>query len=158
MELKNNSIKKYQVSKMEMMLLWLKNYEFGDPLNGSIDFVKFHTIDKFADFFVHSHNRNDESNQEFRFTLIIEPEEEEELKKYLLTQKDFVIHYIVSTGYFTGSHLYQLYLQYLPNELTEVEKNILLDGYISMMTDLRGSNYTLHKRKCLEQRLNITRD
>ena len=86
---------------------------------------------------------------------MIEPSEEEALKKYLEKQKNFVIHYIISEGYFVNTHLYQLYLQYLPHKLIEVEKNILLDGYIAMITDLKGSNCTLQKRKILEKRLNI---
>ena len=51
MNLKDNEIKKYQLLKTEIMLLWLNSYEFGEPINKSINFAKFEAINKFANFF-----------------------------------------------------------------------------------------------------------
>lgn len=101
------------------------------------------------------HDKDRSQNQDFNYTLIMEPAVEESMKKYLLRQKNFVLSYITSDREFPNSHLYQLYLQYLPYELTEVEKSILLDGYVHSLTDKKGHHYSFQKRMKLEKSLHI---
>ncbi len=51
------------------------------------------------------------------------------------------MRYIFERGSFSPyTHLYQLYLQYLPNYLNEIEYDMLYDGYSLMLQDLYGEN------------------
>ena len=59
--------------------------------------------------------------------------------------------------YFDYSYLYQLYLDFIPFCLNEVEKSLLLDGYINIVTDLKGHNISKERRITLERRLNINK-
>ncbi len=153
--MKENVLKKYQLSNMKKMLLWLENYEFGESICDSISWAKFYIIDRFADNLVEMHDKDRSQDQEFDYTLIMDPVVEESMKKYLLKQKDFVLGYISSDRKFPNSSLYQLYLQYLPYDLTEVEKSILLDGYVHSLADKKGQHYAFQKRMKLEESLHI---
>ena len=148
----SNNIKKYQLSNKEKILLGLNNWEL-DTIN-TINLVKFYSLEYFAELMVLSHNKSNDPKQNFEFTLIIEPNLEEELKKYLLKYKDFVIRYIVSEGYVHNSYLYQLYLQYASYYLTDIEKIIFLNCYANTISRTKGSDYALQKRKTLEKKLN----
>lgn len=90
----------------------------------------------------------------FRFRLTLDANEINFLKSYLLSNKDFVVKYILSNDYFEGTHLYQFYLQYLSHELTDIEKYLFLDGYFKMMTDLYAKDYTLQRKK-IEKKLRL---
>ena len=54
-----------------------------------------------------------------------------------------------------GSHLYQLYLQFLVYELNDEEKKVFLENYIEMVKDLRGENIANQKNNRLEKTLCI---
>ncbi len=138
---------------MKLALLWLTNYEACASLKDSFYFVKYFGINEFVNRFVMSHSKI-EDNIGFRFRLVIDAEETNALKSYLLSNKDFVAKYILSNDYFEGTHLYQLYLQYLSYELTDVEKYLFLDGYFHMMADLYAKDYTLQRKK-LEKELRL---
>ena len=56
-----------------------------------------------------------------------------------------------------NTYLYQLYLQYLPDQLNEVEKNILLDGYLHMLIDLQDDNIATENRLSLEKKKTTTK-
>lgn len=151
----NNVVNKYQLSTMRKLVVLLNNYDFGMSISESIQSTKFIIINEFADTIVMQFSNHKDVEQDFAFDLDMNSVEEDTLKKYLLKEKNFFLRYIVSQNEFVSSHLYQLYLQYLSYELTEVEKSILLNGYINQLTDLRGSEYSSQKRKTLEQSLRI---
>lgn len=152
------AITKYELPLGRKMKIFVENYEFGMPIIETLKSVKYKAIDEFANNLVLAHADYDKK-QDFlyviddpKFTII------KDLKLYLVEHKDFIINYIVSNGFFPNSHIYQLYLQYIPEELNEVEKNILLDGYISMLSEIKGNKISLEKRKILEQTLHINLD
>lgn len=147
------SIEKYKLSTTQIALLWLTNYEACSSLKDSFYFIKYYSINEFANHFVMSHPKMEDS-MDFRFRLVLDANETNSLKSYLLSNKDFVVKYILSNDYFEGTHLYQLYLQYLSYELTDIEKYLFLDGYFHMMTNLYGKDYTLQRKK-LEKELRL---
>ena len=152
--MKSSELDNYKLTKRELIMLWLNNYEFSESLVDSTEWVKFQSIDEVANRLV----RTKEHNQDefFRFCLNLDRNEEKELGEYLLKRKSFFISYILKRGSFSPStHLYQLYLQYLPSQLNEVEKNILLDGYMNMLKKLYGDNCIAQKRLFLEKNLNL---
>lgn len=153
----NKNMKKYELSKMEKLILWLENCEYGDYFYESIKWAKFQSINECIDKFVTMHEEN-EDKSDYHFTLTLDHAEEEALKQYLLKNKDFVIEYIVSTGYTLGTHLHQLYLQYIPDKLNDVEKGVFLNGYIRMLEDLHGESYSFQRRHHLEQKLHLIND
>ena len=154
--MKNNELGVYPLTKIELLMLWLNNYEFGEPLLDITEWVRFQSIDEFSQRLV----RTKEHNQDefFRFKLNLDSDEISMLREYLLKRKSFVISYILKRGSFSpNTNLYQLYLQYLPYQLNEIEKNILLDGYMHMLNDLHGygDNCITKKRLSLEKKLNL---
>lgn len=152
--MKCNVLDTYKLTKRELIILWLNNYEFGESLIDITEWVKFKSIDELVDKLVMTKEHN--PDEFFRFSLNLDGNEESELRDYLLNRKTFVISHILKRRSFSpGTHLYQLYLQYLPDQLNEVEKNILLDGYLHMLIDLQGSNYANEKRLSLEKKLNL---
>lgn len=149
-----NILRNYQMTKEELIILWLSNYEFGESLKDITDWTKFHSIDEFAQRLVMC--KKIDQDEYFRFRLNLDGTEEMALREYLLKRKSFVVKYIFSRESFSPyTHLYQLYLQYLSYELNEVEKDFLLDGYIHMLADLQGDSYAATKRKSLEKKLNL---
>ena len=156
MKKQKSSIKKYQLSIKEKTKILFQNYEFGMPIISSLKNTKFDTIDEFADRLVFYNERD--KDQDFLFTVQIESELEQYVKKYLIKRKKFVYNYTTENENFLNSHIYQLLLQYIPYELTDVEKSIFLDAYINMVTDLRGNSISEQRRKRLEKRLNINQD
>ena len=151
----NNVVNKYQLSTMRKLVLLLNNYDFGMPINETIQSTRFVIINEFANTIVMQFSNHKDVEQDFTFDLNMNPVEENSFKKYLLKEKNFFLRYVASKNQFVSSHLYQLYLQYLSYELTEVEKSILLNGYIKQLTDLKGSEYSSQKRKTLEKFLKI---
>lgn len=150
-------IKECQLSLKEKLGIFLRNYEIGQ-FNETLKLTKFVAIDEFAESLILRHDKNFNTDQDYHFTINMKPSTQEELKEFLTKHKKFILDFIVSNNYFPGSHIYQLYLQYIPQELNEIEKSILLDGYIIMLTDLKGQNYSNDKRKRLEKKLNINQD
>lgn len=158
---KNKSeIKKYESTFREKAYTVLENYEFGMPIIESLKDAKFQIINNFADRLILFSNypKNFNKDQDFVFTMELDSKTLRELKIYLKKHKDFLFDYTVSKDNFIPSYLYQLYLQYVPYILTEVEKNVFLDAYISMLTEIKGSNISNQKRKRLEDRLSINTD
>ena len=153
-----SSLKIYQVSFKEKIKYALRNYDETISIKKSVEETKFYSLDELADRIMYHHDKNNDNNQDFLFSLSIKPELENELKEYLIKNKEFILDYIVFKTEFINTHLYQLYLEYIPYELTEIEKSILLDGYIKMITDLRGKNIANQKRIRLEKRLNLNTD
>lgn len=152
--MKNNDLNAYLLTKMELVMLWLNNYEFGESLVDITKWVKFQAIDEFAVRLVMTKEHN--QDEFFRFNLNLDDNEEKVLRNFLLKRKSFVVSYILNRKSFSpNTHLYQLYLQYLSDQLNEVEKNILLDGYLHMLADLQGDNYAITKRSVLEKKLNL---
>lgn len=151
-------IKNYQLSIKEKIGILFSNFEFGIPITESLKSAKFQTIDEFVDRIMFIHGKNCDRNQDFQFIIDMGPSTEEDVKKYLIEHKKFVLDYITSRENFKASHIYQLYLEYIPYVLNEVEKSILLDGYITMLTDLQGTEVSCEKRKRLEKRLHINQD
>lgn len=137
--MENNDLSAYQLTKKELFMLLLCNYEFGESLKDIMDWVKFQSIDEFAQRQVRS--RASDADEYFRFCLNLDAIELNYLREYLLKRKSFVVNHILSRKSFEPyTHLYQLYLQYLPDKLNEVEKGILLDGYFHMLKDLQGED------------------
>lgn len=153
-----SSLKIYQVSFKEKIKYALRNYDETISIKKNVEETKFYSLDELADRIMYHHDKNNDNNQDFLFSLSIKPELENELKEYLIKNKEFILDYIVFKTEFINTHLYQLYLEYIPYELTEIEKSILLDGYIKMITDLRGKNVAIQKRIRLEKRLNLNTD
>jgi len=151
---KRNELGAYLLTKMELLMLWLNNYEFGESLLEITEWVKFQAMDEFAQRLVRA--KKCSKDETFLFNLILDDNEEKSLYNYLLKRKEFVIKYIFNRKSFSpNTHLYQLYLQYLPSQLNEVEKNILLDGYMNMLKKLYGDNCIAQKRLFLEKNLNL---
>lgn len=152
--MKRNELGAYLLTKMELLMLWLNNYEFGESLLEITEWVKFQAMDEFAQRLVRA--KKCSKDETFLFNLILDDNEEKSLYNYLLKRKEFVIKYIFNRKSFSpNTHLYQLYLQYLSNKLNEVEKSIMLDGYLHMLADLRGDSYALTKRVSLEKKLRL---
>ena len=153
-----SSLKIYQVSFKEKVKYVLRNYDETISMKKNIEETKFYSLDELADRIMYHHEKNNDDNQDFLFTINIKQELENELKEYLIKNKEFFLDYIVFKTEFISTHLYQLYLEYIPYELTEIEKSILLDGYIKLVTYLRGKNRANEKRIRLEKRLNLNTD
>ena len=152
--MKSNVLYTYKLTKMELIILWLNNYEFGESLIDITEWVKFKSIDELVDKLVMTKEHN--PDEFFYFSLNLDGNEESELRDYLLNRKTFVTSYILKRRSFSpGTHLYQLYLQYLSDQLNEVEKNILLDGYLHMLAELYGDDSIMQKRFSLEKKLNL---
>lgn len=152
--MKNNELGVYLPTKKELLMLWLNNYDFGETLIDITEWVKFQAIDEFVQRLVMFKECN--KDEHFRFTLSLNDNEVNMLRDFLLKRKAFVISHILKRESFSpNTHLYQLYLQYLPDKLNEVEKNILLDGYLHMLGDLQGSDYAATKRPSIEKKLNL---
>ena len=116
--------------------------------------VRFQSINELADRLI----RFKEHNQDefFRFSLNLNSNELNELRDYLLKRKAFIINHILKRGSFSPyTHLYQLYLQYLPDNLNEIEKSFLLDGYSNMLRELYGYDNIIQRRLSLEEKLNL---
>ncbi len=151
--MKNNILGIYSKSKIDLLKLWLNNYEFGESLRDITEWVRFQAIDEFAQKLVLNKSHNKDNFFDFRINL--EASEESTLCDYLLKRKSFVIRYILKRGSFSpNTYLYQLYLQYLPDQLNEIEKNILLEGYLHMLRELQGENYADGKRLSLVKEIN----
>jgi len=151
----SNNIKKYKLSTNEKILLWLNNYELGESIIDSIRFARYCAMDQFASRMVKSNNKDFTEGQDFLFTLSLDQITEIQLKKYLLKQKKVILNHIIKRGYNLGSHLYQFYLQYMCDELDNVEKNIFLEKYVNMVKDIKGEEIADQKRKTLEKTILI---
>lgn len=150
---KSNGLIRYQLTKIQLLLLWLKNYEFGESLIDITRWVKFYALDESINRLIMNSQKCGDEN--FRFKLNLSLDEEDSLCTYLLERKDFVIRYIIDRKSFEPyTHLYQLYLQYLPYELDEIEKNIFLEGYFLMLSDLYGKDYRKDKVR-VQKKLNM---
>ncbi|MBE6152772.1 MAG: hypothetical protein E7166_00900 [Firmicutes bacterium] len=150
-----NNIDKYKLSNMRKILIWLENYEFGEPIMDSIRFARYDAMDQFASNIVACNDKDFSDEQDFLFTLSMNPTTENQLKMYLLKQKKLILKHISTRGHYMGSHLYQLYLQFLFCELNDEEKKIFLENYIEMVKDLRGENIANQKNNRLEKTLCI---
>ena len=151
---KQIGIKNYQLSIKDKLDILLRNYDLGMFVE-TLKLTKFVSIDEFATRLVYFHDKNHSNEQDFVFTANLEPALENELRKYLIKHKKFIFDYTISQEQFINSHIYQLYLQYIPYELTMIEKSVFLDAYINMVTDLRGNVISEEKRKKLEKSLHI---
>lgn len=79
-----------------------------------------------------------------------------ELCDYLIDNKKFVYEWLCQADEFIVTPLSQLYIEYIPNELTKVEKAIFLDSYISMIAKEFDSKKIARKeRKIQEKRLRL---
>ncbi len=131
--MKNGTLSNYQMPKKEVAMLWLNNYECCESIKDLTIWTRFQSIDELSQRLVM--NKPKEKDEDFRFRLTLNVNEEMNLQDYLLKRKKFIVNYIYKRGSFSpGTHLYQFYLQYLPHELNEVEKNILLDGYMLLLS------------------------
>ncbi len=155
MNLSNKSLKIYQVPIQTKAKIVLEYYEFGMPIIESLADAKFAIMNKFADNMVNMCDKEHNADSDFFFQLCLELEEVDELRNFLSKHKNFIFKYITSRSYFMNFHIYQLYLQYIPHKLTEVEKCVFLDAYINRETNLRGSIIFKEKRKQLEKHLYI---
>ena len=115
-------------------------------------------MNDFADLLVIANLTKLDTNPDFLYSIALDSTTEKELKSCLIKNKNFFFKYLVTKDSFTPTHLYQLYLQYIPYELSEVEKSIILDGYIKMITDLKGSIVSNQKRLLLEEKLHLNID
>ncbi len=149
----NIVLSKYLLSKSEVIILWLNNYEFGESLIDVTNWTKFAIMDEFAQRLVMCNEK--EPDEYFRFRLLLNESEENAIRDYLSKNRFFALKYICTRKSFEPyTHLYQLYLQYLSYELNEIEKSILLDGYLHMLADLQANNIG-QKRIMLERKLNL---
>lgn len=152
--MKNNGLGVCQLTKKELIMLWFNNYESGESLIDITEWVKFQSIDEFAQRFIMS--KEHKLGDDFYFNLNLDSNEENALRNYLLKRKSFVVKYILNGKYFSPyTHLYQLYLQYIPDQLNEIEKNILFDGYLHMLADIQGDNYATTRGISLKKKLNL---
>lgn len=157
MNVSKQSLKIYQVPIQTKAQIVLEYYEFGMPIIESLADAKFNIMNKFARNMVNMCDKEHNVDSDFFFQLCLEPKEVDELRKFLSKHKKFIFKYIISQDEFVNSHIYQLYLQYIPHKLTEVEKSIFLDAYINMIANLRGNVISNEKRKKLEEHLRINR-
>lgn len=152
--MKKNNLDAYQMTKTKLIMLWLNNYEFGESLIAITEWVKFQSIDEFASRIVMSKEHN--QDEYFQFKLNLNSNEEKILRDYLLKRKLCVMNHILNRkSFLPNTHLYQLYLQYLSDRLNDVEKSLLLDGYLHMIIDLQGDNCDNEIRLSLENHLNL---
>lgn len=153
-----NNIKKFELPLNQKIKMVFEHCELGTPIVETLKNVRFQTIDEFASRVMQAHKSDFSENQDFAFTIKPEPETINQLREYLVKNKKFVYNYTISQEHFINSHIYQLYLQYIQYKLTNVEKSVFLDAYISMITDLKGNVISDEKRKRLERRLQINQD
>lgn len=100
--------------------------------------------------------RRDKGDGAFSFTLKLDDQELNSLRWFLSKRKKFVINYILNRESFSPyTHLYQLYIQYLPDELSEPEKVFMLEGYYRMLIDLRGESIADAQRISIEKKLHL---
>ena len=151
----SDNIEKYKLSATKKILIWLTNYELGESIINSVRATRYWAMDQFASNLVNANDKVFEGEQDFLFTLSLDPITEIQLKKYLLKQKKVILNYITNNEYNLGSHLYQFYLQYTCDELDELEKNVFLKNYASMLKDLKGEKIANQKVISLKKRLNI---
>lgn len=149
-------IQEYQLSISEKKRILIKNFKLGVPLTETLNIIKFEKVDEFVNRVVYSYDRKME--HDFLFTLQLQVEEVEYLKLFLLKYKKFIYNCVTTKDEFFNSHIFQLFLQYIPNELTEVEKSVFLDAYIKMLTELRGNAFSCQTRRILEKKLNINQN
>lgn len=154
---KNDSIKRYNLSandKLHRLRIVFSNPVHGNTVVDYLKDTKYDIINNFISKMVSVNQVQHNKNQDFMFILDLKPQEENELKEYLIKHKDFIIQYLKSNKYFPDSHIFQLYLQYIPDELTEEEKNIFLDAYINMANSY-GIKVADKDKKKLEYTLNM---
>ena len=156
--MKEKSLKIYKNSFFENAAYFLRNYEMPESIKKQIENTRFNALDKFADRIVACSEKVQNEDSGFLYSFKMEPTTVNELKDYLTKNKDFVLEHIVFNTEFIPTHLYQLYLEYIPYKLTEIERSILLDGYIKIVTDLRGKNIANQKRLKLEDKLHLNVD
>lgn len=139
-------LNKYYMTKKEIVMLWLSNYQDSASTKDLYDWIKFYALDTFAQRLVVGRKTAGDAN--FRFGLDLDECEVLELQEYLLKRKDFVMKYLVkNVNHVLGTHLYQLYLQYLGNYLSDEEKDMLLTGYLQMMENLTGCDFSEKEKK-----------
>ncbi len=144
----------YKSTIGEMLLLGLNNYEFGEPLSSITEWTIYQAIDDFSRRLVMA--RRDKGDGAFSFTLKLDDQELNSLRWFLSKRKKFVINYILNRESFSPyTHLYQLYIQYLPDELSEPEKVFMLEGYYRMLIDLRGESIADAQRISIEKKLHL---
>lgn len=152
--MRSNSLRAYKSTIGEALLLGLKNYEFGESLISITEWTIFQEIDNFSRRLVIA--RRDESDGVFSFTLDLNDEELSSLREFLAKRKEFVINHILKRESFSPyTHLYQLYLQYLSDELSEPEQIFMLEGYHRMLVDLRGESIAYAQRISVEKKLHL---
>lgn len=133
--------------------LWTNNFDI-NPIEAAKR-AKYDCINYYVNKLVETHDKKTSENDIFRFVLLMEPKEINNLRYFLKKHKKFIINHIKENGSFSPSHLYQFYLYYIPYELTEFEKYVFLNGYISTLTDIKGPSFSNQKRKKLEQVLGL---
>ncbi len=152
--MRSNSLRAYKSTIGEALLLGLKNYEFGESLISITEWTIFQEIDNFSRRLVIA--RRDESDGVFSFTLDLNDEELSSLREFLAKRKEFVINHILKRESFSPyTHLYQLYLQYLSDELSEPEQIFMLEGYHRMLVDLRGESIAYAQIISVEKKLHL---
>lgn len=60
-----NNIDKYKLSNMRKILIWLENYEFGEPIMETIRFARYHAMDQFASNIVACNDKVFSDEQDF---------------------------------------------------------------------------------------------
>lgn len=86
-------LNRYLLSKQELILLWLRNYEFGEPLRDITNWVRFQAMDEFVQKLVMSKEK--EPDELFRFRLKLDGMEEMDLREYLAKGKAFAVSYML---------------------------------------------------------------
>lgn len=150
-----NLLKKYEPSILEKMIIFFNTYEFGDNLVNGINSAKYIYLDSFAENLMI--DQKSKKDDDFLYTLELDPVLATQLRKYLLKQKKFYIKQVMAKESFDYTYLYQLFLQIIPYELNDIEKHLLLDGYINVVTDLMGHTVSHERRRLLEKKLNINK-
>lgn len=148
----------FKVSYLDVLALTYKECDvFPLPLKEELYDSKFILIDKKVDEFVRNCTKVLDKKTGFQYRYRTLPKTERDLKEFLTDNKDFVYKYISSRQTFVGSHIYQLYLQYVPYILTDPEKSLFLDAYLNMYIDLKAPSQEnlAEKRQILENTLRI---
>ena len=148
----------FKVSYLDVLALTYKECDvFPLPLKEELYDSKFTLIDKKIDEFVSDCTKVPDEKTGFQYRYETDQKTERDLKEFLTNNKDFVFKYISSQQTFVGSHIYQLYLQYVPHILTDPERSLFLDAYINMCIDLKAPSQEnlAEKRQILENTLRI---
>ena len=146
----------FRVTNVEVIIKTYKDSDvFVIPSKGELYDSKFMLINQKAEEFTNQCDRITENHTGFIYIFETDPFLTNDFRQFLIKHKEFIIKYILLRGDFTGTHLYQLYLQYVPYILSDAEKSLFLDAYINMLTNKHGTPISMEKRQTLEKLLGI---